>query len=688
VIALRQLRNLLAAAVASATVISTFASPSVAAPLPDALPPPLLSQQAYLKASNTDGADGFFVVAVSGNTVAVGAQFEDSSTTGINSVPDEGENNSGAVYVFSLTGGLWVQEAYIKASNTSLSDEFGAAIALDGDTLVVGAAEEDSDAVGIDDDGSNDNRAASGAAYVFTRTNGVWSQQAFLKASNPDVADRFGKSVAVDGDTVVVGAINEDSNETGASGTGDDDSLIDPGAAYVFHRSGTTWSQEAYLKASNTEALDHFGNAVAVDGDTVLVAAKDEDSGATGVGGNQASNASGSSGAVYVFTRSGSAWAQQAYLKASNTFTADLFGHRVAISGDTAAIAALSEDSDADGVDGDQTNNGAFNSGAVYVFNRSGTTWSQQAYIKATNSDASDSFGFSLDIDGNDLIVGAHQEDGNAVGINRNQATNDDTESGAAYVYRRTGSSWEFGDYLKASNAETNDFFGGEVSVDGGLFAAGAQGEASTATGVDGNPDSNGAGFSGAAYLFGSPCATPPFPDVPTSNAFCAEIEWMAGAGISTGFGDGTYKPANAVTRQAMSAFMARFAEADLTPCTTQPFSDVPTTNPFCREIQWMKAEGISTGFGDGTYHPLANVTRQAMAAFMMRLAGSSPGPCSAAPFTDVPQSHPFCTEITWMKENGIATGFGDGTYGPALPVTRQAMSAFIHRLNTTLNHR
>ena len=125
--------------------------------------------------------------------------------------------------------------------------------------------------------------------------------------------------MAVSGDTVVVGAIGEDSNATGVNGDQSDNSATDSGAAYVFVRSGTNWSQQAYLKASNTGAGDHFGISVAVSGDTVVVGAHGEDSNATGVNGNQSDNSAIDSGAAYVFVRSGTNWSQQAYLKASNT---------------------------------------------------------------------------------------------------------------------------------------------------------------------------------------------------------------------------------------------------------------------------------------------------------------------------------------------------------------------------------
>ncbi|MGE0246926.1 MAG: choice-of-anchor Q domain-containing protein, partial [Pyrinomonadaceae bacterium] len=168
-----------------------------------------ISQQAYKKASNTGSGDFFgWSVAVSGDTVVVGAPFESSSTTGVNSTPDEGAPSSGAAYVFTRTAGVWSQQAYLKASNTGAGDQFGYSVAVSGDTVVVGAYLEASSTTGVNstpDEGAGN----SGAAYVFTRTAGVWSQQAYLKASNTGAGDQFGYSVGVSGDTVVVGALLE-----------------------------------------------------------------------------------------------------------------------------------------------------------------------------------------------------------------------------------------------------------------------------------------------------------------------------------------------------------------------------------------------------------------------------------------------------------------------------------------------
>jgi hypothetical protein len=172
----------------------------------------------------------------------------------------------------------------------------------------------------------------------------------------------------VSGDTVVVGAFAESGGATGVNGNEADNSAPQAGAAYVFVRSGGTWSQQAYLKASNTEASDRFGRSVVVAGDIVAVAADQEDSGATGINGNQMDNSAGDAGAAYVFVRTEGIWSQRAYLKASNTESGDYFGVSVAVSDDTVVVGATGEDSIATGVNGNPADNSSSNSGAAYVF--------------------------------------------------------------------------------------------------------------------------------------------------------------------------------------------------------------------------------------------------------------------------------------------------------------------------------
>ncbi|HEU0011074.1 MAG TPA: FG-GAP repeat protein, partial [Verrucomicrobiae bacterium] len=185
---------------------------------------------------------------------------------------------------------------------------------------------------------------------------------------NTGASDFFGISVGVSADTAVVGAHREASSATGVNGNQSDDSSLNAGAAYVFERTGTNWSQQAYLKASNTGANDEFGWSVAVHGDTAIVGARMEDSNTTGLNGDESNNDATNSGAAYVFVRAGTNWNQQAYLKASNTGAVDFFGGSVAVFGDTVVVGAQVEDSNATGVNGDQTNYSAPDSGAAYVF--------------------------------------------------------------------------------------------------------------------------------------------------------------------------------------------------------------------------------------------------------------------------------------------------------------------------------
>ena len=471
-----------------------------------------LSQQAYLKASNTAAFDFFGPVAVSGDTLVVGASSEDSNASGVNGNQlDNSATNSGAVYVFVRQGDNWVQQAYVKASNPDPEDRFGFAVALSGDTLVVGALNEDSNATGVNGNQSDNSGTNSGAVYIFERTGTNWTQQAYLKLSNTESGEEFGRAVAISGDTVVVGARLEWSGASGVNGDQSDNSVPAAGAAYVFVRTGTNWSQQAYLKASNPGINDLFGYSVAVSGDTVAVGAIFEDSNATGVDGNQLDNSMTNSGAVYVFTRTGTNWAQQAYLKASNTGSTnrfgsiygDEFGHSLSLTGDTLVVGARNEASNATGVNGDQSNNSALVAGAAYVFVRTGSTWTQQAYLKASNTRNGSYFGWSVAAVAEDrVLVGAWSEWSNATGVNGDQTNYTATSSGAAYLFTRSGNNWSQAAYLKASNTEAYDGFGWSVAGAGDFLVVGASGEDSNAIGINGDQSDNSASGAGAAYVF------------------------------------------------------------------------------------------------------------------------------------------------------------------------------------------
>lgn len=473
------------------------------------------SQEAYIKASNTGAGDQFgWSVALSsdGNTLAIGAPAEASAAIGIGgNQADNSAHASGAVYVFGRVGGAWVQQAYVKASNTGSGARFGVAVALssDGNTLAVGARGEASSAAGVDGNQADDSAYSAGAVYLFRRTGSTWSQQAYVKASNTEADDWFGYAVALssDGDTLAVGAYQEASSATGVDGDQADNSASYAGAVYVFSRAGGTWSQQAYVKASNTKAGDLFGNAVVLssDGNTLAVGASHEASSATGVGGDEADDSASGAGAVYVFTRVGSSWAQQAYVKASNTRAGDRFGASVELSsdGDTLAVGAYDEDSSATGVGGDEADDSATDAGAVYVFTRAGGTWAQQAYAKASNTEARDRFGWAVALSGggNTLAVGAPGEDSSATGIGGDEIDNSVSGAGAVYVFTRVGSTWAQRAYVKTAGTRQ---FGGAVTLsgDGHMLAVGAWGEASGATGIGGNQADTSAYASGAAYVF------------------------------------------------------------------------------------------------------------------------------------------------------------------------------------------
>lgn len=464
-----------------------------------------IAQQAYLKASNTQGekswgsGDEFgFSVAVSGNTVVVGAPYEDSRAIGVNgNQADNSVRLSGAAYVFVRQGTNWSQQAYLKATPSSANGNFGQAVAIEGDTIVVGAPGQSS--------------GNSAGAYVFIREGTNWTRQASLRGSNTEAGDVFGFAVSLSRDTLIVGAPYEASNGRGVNGTQNNNSTFAAGAAYVFLREGTNWVQQAYLKASNSKVSstpqqdvlgDLFGFSVAVDGDTIIVGAAEEDSDATGVNGDQSNTRAPRSGAAYIFVRGGNTWTHQAYLKASNTGRGDSFGGSVAISGDTAVVGAYQEDSNARGINSDPNNNSRSNSGSAYVFVRRGADWTQEAYLKASNPDAEDWFGRSVTISGDTISVGAPFEDSTATGVNGSQTSNAADGSGAAYLFTRNGTSWSQVAYLKPSNSSFCWAYGFSVALSGDLFIAGASGEFSNAIGVNGNQRNSNAIDSGAAYLY------------------------------------------------------------------------------------------------------------------------------------------------------------------------------------------
>jgi len=461
----------------------------------------------YLRASKTDAADGFgFAVATSadGTTLAIGAPYEDCSCTGVDpSSIDEAATNAGAVYVFVKNSSGWRQQAYIKASTVAQYDLFGMTVALssDGNTIVVGAPTA--------------NGFSIEAVHVFARSGSSWRQAAVLTASNGGLGDRFGSALALsaDGRTLAVGATGEDSSGTGTAASGLDNDERDSGAVYIFSRapSGSSWSQTAFIKGSHSDRADLFGTSVALsaDGSTLAVGSQRDDSDVAGKHLSALScvaavpGAVCDVGAVDIYNRGvADVWSHATYLRPSVFDSEDLFGTSVALSADgrQLAVGAVGEDSAAIGIDGDATNNSAAESGAAYVFTRSGSGWKQEVFIKASNVDAGDSFGGALDFDdqGRTLAVSSSLEDGSDVGVS-GDADEALTNAGAAFLFERSsvGNRWMQSRYVKAPDPGADDRFGG-------AFAIALSGDATTlvvpAADEDGPNDATP--DSGAAYLY------------------------------------------------------------------------------------------------------------------------------------------------------------------------------------------
>lgn len=380
------------------------------------------TQQAKITAIDSSPFDQFGIPVLDGDTALVGVQLDD----------DRG-SDSGSVYVYGRDGAGWTLDAKLRASDGDSSDRFGNSVALDGDTAVVGAFLED------------DKGFDAGAAYVFVRSGGVWTQQAKLRASDGASSDWFGFSVAVSGDTVVVGSRLDDPKGT------------DSGSAYVFTRTGTQWTEQAKIVPADGAGSDHFGYRVEVQGDTALVTAlQDDDKGPD-------------SGSAYIFERSAGVWTQQAKLVASPGAAFDNFGISSAFEGDRVLIGAYLDDDF--GTD----------SGAAFMFSRTAGIWTQEARLHASGAAQGDQFGVSVSLSGDRAVIGARFDD--TAGINSN--------GGSARLFVRDASGeWAEDSVLVPADVAPNDLFGHPVSVDGPYAFAAALG------------DDDGGTDSGSVYVF------------------------------------------------------------------------------------------------------------------------------------------------------------------------------------------
>jgi hypothetical protein len=382
--------------------------------------------ESVLESTDLEAADNY------GSAVAISAD----GTHAIGAAPYEHATgtNRGAVYSFTKSGSTWSQQAKIIASDAGDFDNFGEEVDIsdDGTYLVVGATH--------DDDTANN----SGAAYVFIRSGTSWSQQAKLKATSPTLNDNlgFGVSISGDGNYVAVSHLNA------GSGTSQD------GAVEIFIRSGTSWSFQQKIQSSDIATGDFFGGV----GNQPGVIKLNEDGTYLIVGAYGDDTSASAAGAAYIFTRSDTTWSQQAKIVASDPTENKWFGRAVSISNDAAyaICGAYRDNTDA---------------GAAYVFVRSGTSWSQQAKLVASDAASYAQLGYQVDLNSAGTIA--------AVSANKRTAAGSLANAGAVYVFSRDGTSWTEDEIIVSSTIAAADIFGESVAItgDGDKVIVGAYGD-------------------------------------------------------------------------------------------------------------------------------------------------------------------------------------------------------------------
>ncbi|HKU39972.1 MAG TPA: cadherin-like beta sandwich domain-containing protein [Polyangiales bacterium] len=408
-------------------------------------------QQALVKGPHPRAGDAFsYTLAISGSTLLVAAPREGSAARGVNGdSADTTANDSGAAFIFVRRNGSWQQQAYLKPDDTTASSFFGAAGAISGDTVAIGAFEYDFTQRNVP--------TRPGSVYVFVRSGETWRQQQHLTPSDGAPADLFGYAVALDGDTLVVGA-----NYEGSIGARS-------GAAYVFTRSAGRWTEQQKLKAREPHADSQFGALAVLDGNTLAVAAVED------------SSVARRGGLVHVFEQSGGRWTARQVLQPTVVTDGALFGYSMALQGDRLIVGAPRVVLD----NWPDTTNGN-----VYVYERSGSEFQQTHVLEAPVPAASDYFGSGVAIAGTTLAIGSNGQSSNG------------KRAGAAYLFALKDGEWELSTTLTASNAQAEDAFGTTLAMTDELLAIGTIYEDGSAGGVNPDRDDNQAKDSGAVYLF------------------------------------------------------------------------------------------------------------------------------------------------------------------------------------------
>lgn len=443
-------------------------------------------------------------------------------------VRDEKGNISIYTPQSASTYGLWEFQSYMTAPNLDDSDVFGIRVALSGDTVAFCSSSEDENSGSIvnGESGSVPNLNASssvGAVYVYRRSGTDWAFESYLKSPAPDASNYLCLSdLDMDDDTIVAATLFDDESfqgiEQDAGSVPNTDGAGNSGAVTVFKRTGTTWAFEAFIKAPNAQATDFFGTSAAIDGDTLVVGASGEDENFQGIITSEDSvtntNTAADSGAVYVYRRTGSTWAFEAYIKPPNNSAGDSCGREVDISGDRLVFSCTGEDEASLELINDTSanvpnNDDGSNQGAVYVYRRTGSTWSFEAYLKAPNGAANDGFGTDVAIDNNRIAVGAENEDEDSSTIvNTGIPPNNDgaDSSGAVYTFVRSGDGWEFESYLKSPRHAAFETFGSSLSLSDDTLIVGVDADDETSRSITNFGETvaheNAGAQNGAVFVF------------------------------------------------------------------------------------------------------------------------------------------------------------------------------------------